>query len=52
MGRIPMCDKCAELDKRIEHYEKMLLSIADPLTVERIKRVDRRFAGAKGDASS
>ena len=31
-----MCDKCAELDKRIEHYERMLLSIGDQITVERI----------------
>ncbi len=31
-----MCDKCAELDKKIEHYERMLLSIGDQITVERI----------------
>jgi hypothetical protein len=30
----PMCDKCAELDKRIEHYSLILLSIGDRLTVE------------------
>ena len=33
----PMCDKCAELDKRIEHYRRMLLSIGDQITVERIE---------------
>ena len=27
-----MCDKCGELDKKIEHYRQMLLSI-----IERIK---------------
>jgi hypothetical protein len=32
-----VCDKCAELDKKIEHYQKMLLAIADPITVERLK---------------
>ena len=32
-----MCDKCAELDKRIEHYEKMALLISDQVTVERIE---------------
>jgi hypothetical protein len=32
-----MCDKCAELDKKIEHYSRMLLSIGDQITVERIK---------------
>ncbi len=33
----PMCDKCDELDKKIEHYSRMLLSIGDQITVERIK---------------
>ena len=32
-----MCDKCAPLDKKIEHYQKLLLGIADQLTVDRIK---------------
>jgi hypothetical protein len=32
-----MCDKCAELDKRIEHYQRMLLSIGDQTTVERLR---------------
>ena len=35
--RIPMCDKCGELDKKIEHYRQMLMSIGDQTTVERIK---------------
>ena len=34
-----MCDKCTELDKRIEHYSRMLLSIGDQITVERIKEL-------------
>jgi len=29
-----MCDKCDELDKKIEHYSLILLSINDLLTVE------------------
>ena len=33
----PMCDTCAELDKKIEHYRRMLLSIGDQITVERIE---------------
>ena len=33
----PMCDKCDELDKKIEHYSRMLLSIGDQITVDRIK---------------
>ena len=32
-----MCDKCAEHDKKIEHYEKMLLAIGDSLTVDQLK---------------
>jgi hypothetical protein len=32
-----MCDKCAKLDKKIEHYRGMTLAIGDQLTVERIK---------------
>jgi len=31
-----MCDKCDELDKRIEHYRRILLSIGDQITVERL----------------
>jgi hypothetical protein len=33
----PMCDKCNELDKKIEHYSQILLSIGDQITIERIK---------------
>jgi hypothetical protein len=32
-----MCEKCEQLDKKIEHYQKLLLGIADQLTVDRIK---------------
>jgi hypothetical protein len=36
----PLCvDKCAKLDKKIEHYQKLLLGIADQLTVDRIKQL-------------
>jgi len=31
-----MCDKCEELDKKIEHYETMIVSIGDRGTVERL----------------
>jgi hypothetical protein len=31
-----MCDKCNKLDKKIEHYETMLVSIGDRVTVERL----------------
>jgi hypothetical protein len=32
-----MCEKCAPLDKKIEHYQKLLLGVGDQLTVDRIK---------------
>jgi hypothetical protein len=35
--RFPMCDKCDELDKKIEHYRRIRLSIGDPVTIERIE---------------
>jgi hypothetical protein len=31
-----MCDKCARLDKKIEHYETMIVSIGDRVTVDRL----------------
>jgi hypothetical protein len=31
-----MCDKCEKLDKKIEHYETILVSIGDRATVERL----------------
>ena len=37
LNGFPMCDKCAELDKKIEHYRRMLLSIGDQITIERIE---------------
>jgi hypothetical protein len=32
-----MCDKCDDLDKKMEHFAKMLLAIGDSLTAERLK---------------
>ena len=31
-----MCDKCVALDRKIDHYEQMLMSIGDRVTVERL----------------
>jgi hypothetical protein len=31
-----MCDKCDELDKKIDQYRRILLSIGDQITVERL----------------
>ena len=32
-----MCDKCVELDKKIEHCERIAASITDQFTIDRIK---------------
>jgi hypothetical protein len=32
-----MCEKCAELDERIERYRRISSSINDQLTIDRIK---------------
>jgi hypothetical protein len=32
-----MCDKCVELDKKIERYRRVSASIADQITIDRIK---------------
>ncbi len=31
-----MCDRCVELDAKIEHYRKLASAISDQLTVERV----------------
>ena len=30
-----MCDRCDELDAKIEHYRKLVSLVMDPLTTER-----------------
>ena len=32
-----MCEKCVEIDKTIERYQRILLSIGDQVTVDRTK---------------
>jgi len=34
-----MCDKCDELDKTIERYRRILLSIGDQVTIDRAKEL-------------
>ena len=34
-----MCEKCIEIDKTIERYRRILLSISDHLTVDRTKQL-------------
>jgi hypothetical protein len=34
-----VCDKCVKLDKTIERYQRILLSIGDQVTVDRAKEL-------------
>jgi hypothetical protein len=34
-----MCDKCVELDEKIERYRRVSSSINDQLTIDRIKEL-------------
>jgi 2-phospho-L-lactate transferase/gluconeogenesis factor (CofD/UPF0052 family) len=36
-GIVPMCNKCVELDKKIERYRLVSSSVDDKLTIDRIK---------------
>jgi len=38
-GRPAMCDKCVEIDRTIERYRRISLSIGDQLTVDRAKQL-------------
>jgi hypothetical protein len=42
-----MCDKCTELDERIEHYRVLLVRITDPQTVEAIAALIDRLRQEK-----
>jgi len=34
-----MCDRCAELDKKIGHYRKIAEKIIDRVTIDRIEKL-------------
>jgi len=38
-AELGMCEKCAELDRKIERYERISALIGDQLTVGRIKEL-------------
>ena len=42
-----MCETCNELDKKIEHYEKISSSLNDQLTVDRIKALIAKLEAQK-----
>ena len=45
--RTQMCDKCIQLDKKIEHYERLASGIADELTLERLRELVREMKAQK-----
>jgi len=44
-----MCEKCAELDRKIEHYERISFLIGDQLTVGRIKELVAKMKSEKAE---
>jgi len=38
-GVVSVCEKCVEIDKVIARYQRILLSIFDQLTMDRIKEL-------------
>jgi uncharacterized protein YmfQ (DUF2313 family) len=44
-----MCEKCVEIDKTIERYQRILLSVGDQVTVDRTKELIAELQ-AKKDA--
>jgi len=42
-----MCDKCVELDGKIEHYERISAAISDRLTIDRIKELVQQMKAQK-----
>ena len=42
-----MCEKCAELDSKIEHYRQMARWITDPFTLEGIDILFKKYEADK-----
>ena len=42
-----MCDKCAELDAKIERYRRISASVNDQLTLDRIKELVEEIKAQK-----
>lgn len=42
-----MCEKCTEIDGKIEHYQKLLSLIADQRTLDAIKLLISRMEAEK-----
>jgi hypothetical protein len=42
-----MCEKCAELDSKIEHYQRMASRITDQRTLDGIKKLVEQMKAQK-----
>jgi hypothetical protein len=42
-----MCDKCVEIDKKLEQYRRIASSITDPLTISRINELIKDTAAER-----
>ncbi len=42
-----MCDKCQELDKKIEHYRSLVARVTDQLTNERVAKLIEEMQAQK-----
>jgi hypothetical protein len=46
-GGKPMCDKCTELDGKIEHYRRIASKITDQLTIDGINALVEKLETEK-----
>jgi hypothetical protein len=44
-----VCDKCVELDGKIEHYQRLSSRITDKATLDGIKELIERMKAQKAD---
>ena len=42
-----MCDKCQELDKKIEHYRGLVARVTDQLTKDRVEKLIEEMQARK-----
>jgi len=47
-----MCDKCAELEKKIERYRRLTFSITDQLTIDRFNQLVKDAEAEKASKKS
>jgi hypothetical protein len=46
-AEVAMCDKCVELDGKIEHYQRLSSTITDQRTLDGIKELIERMKAQK-----